>query len=132
MTQPAPEPTAKVRASKKYYAANKIKMVERNRALRAERKAKPVDLDEIVFAPKMQEEQFWDATTAMLLDLMKDGPMSWKDIEVAVELVDMNPRFMHHAIAYLEIKGRIHHVGMVEVTWHHGPKPEEERPCPAG
>ena len=93
---------------------------------KAVKKAKAVDPDEIVFAPKMHETEFWDTCTAPLLALFQAGPMTWADIEAGVALLAMNPRFMHHAVAYLEQKNRIHHVGATDVIWHFGPVPEEK------
>lgn len=77
------------------------------------------------YAPKMLEERFWDEFTAPLLALFGDGPMRWPDVEAAVALLEMNRRFMHDAVAYLEIKGLIHHEGETDVTWHLGPKDED-------
>ena len=114
---------------RKYYAANAAKCIEANRKCREKAKEKPkkiVDPDEVVLAPKMHEEEFWDATSAPLLEMIKAGPMRWVDIEAAVSLLNMNPRFMHHAIAYLDQKGRIHHDGTTpeDVLWFYGPKEE--------
>lgn len=106
-------------AAARFYASNRTKVCEKKRAAR---KAKPVDPDEVVLAPKMLETEFWDETTAPLLALFKAGPMSWADIEAGVALLEMNPRFMHHAVAYLEQKGRIHHEGMTDVVWYYGPR----------
>lgn len=87
---------------------------------------KPVDPDEVTLAPKMSEVAFWDALTAPLLAMFADGPMKWSDIHAAVELLGMNPRFEHHAVAWLEQSKLIHHVGAVDVTWFYGPAPEED------
>lgn len=135
MTQPVSQGAIDPRlkqsaANRKYYEQNREKRVADNRAYRQKTKTKPklIDPDDVVLAPKMCETEFWDECTAPLLALFAAGPMSWADIEAGVAVLEMNPRFMHHAIAYLEQTGRIHHVGMTDVVWHYGPKPEEERP----
>lgn len=79
----------------------------------------------------------WDALTAPLLMLIEAEPagMSWECVQIAAELADVPERWVHDAIAYLELAGRIHEVstpcktGFTNVIWFYGPRPDEDTEC---